>query len=337
VPPELRTGSEAVLTAENWPIAAAMLQFPAMLRDGSSVQDQSAAGWAEALQQVADAGFDCVDPTDSWLRIGDLSPARLDEFRAVVAATGLRIPAVSTARRSVIDAENGVDNLAYLHRVIDAAAAVGASVVSTGFFEALHPAQREALWFWTAPGHVASDDPEAWATAVERIRDAGRHAADVGLVLSLEMYEDTYLGTADDAVRFVTDVDLPFVGLNPDLGNIVRLHRPVERWESMAAKVLPHTNFWHVKNYFRSEDATTGQIVTMPAPLELGVINYRHAVRWAIDAGFRGPFTAEHYGGDGLSVSATNREYLRRVLPRNIPVLATAAAGAHAGREASAP
>jgi hypothetical protein len=55
----------------------------------------------------------------------------------------------------------------------------------------------------------------------------------------------------------------------------------------------------------------------MPAPLELGVINYRQAVRMAVDAGFDGPITAEHYGGDGLSVSALNRDYLRRIMPRS--------------------
>ena len=39
----------------------------------------------------------------------------------------------------------------------------------------------------------------------------------------------------------------------------------------------------------------------------------------AIDSGFRGAFCTEHYGGDGLSVSATNREYLRRILPKCEP------------------
>lgn len=80
-----------------------MLQFPGTLPDGTSVQDQPAEGWAEALEEVADGGFDCVHPTDSWLRLGDLSPDRLREFTDVAAEAGLRIPAISTARRSVID------------------------------------------------------------------------------------------------------------------------------------------------------------------------------------------------------------------------------------------
>jgi alkanesulfonate monooxygenase SsuD/methylene tetrahydromethanopterin reductase-like flavin-dependent oxidoreductase (luciferase family) len=71
-----------------------------------------------------------------------------------------------------------------------------------------------------------------------------------------------------------------------------------------------------VKNYFRTEDATTGAITTAPAPLEFGVISYRVAIGKAIEKGFDGAFLVEHYGGDGLSVSATNRDYLRRILPR---------------------
>lgn len=308
-----------VLTRADWPIAAAMIQFPSVLPDGTSVQDQSTEGWQASLAEVADAGFDCVDPTDSWLRIADLSPTRRHEFMAVAAEVGLRIPAISTARRSVIDPIRGDEYLAYTHRVVDAAAEVGAMVVSTGFFEALNSAQRDALWFWTAQGPVNPDDPEVWALAVARVIELGRHAAEVGIKISLEMYEDTYLGTADSAVRFISDVNAPNVGLNPDLGNLVRLHRPVEHWESMARKVLPYANFWHVKNYFRSEDATDGRVSTMPAPLEFGVINYRRAVKMAVDEGFRGPITVEHYGGDGLSVSAVNRDYLRRLLPLATP------------------
>ena len=58
---------------ENWPIAAAMIQYPNTLPDGRSVQDQSAEEWKETLADVVDAGFTELDPTDSWLRLADLS------------------------------------------------------------------------------------------------------------------------------------------------------------------------------------------------------------------------------------------------------------------------
>ncbi|MFD7812192.1 sugar phosphate isomerase/epimerase family protein [Streptomyces sp. NPDC059785] len=308
------TGPDTAPTWEDWPIAAAMLQFSNVTESGGSTQDQDPEGWARTLSEVAGAGFTEVDPTDSWLRVADLSDARRAEFATAVKEAELTVPAVSTARRSVIDPEHGADNLAYGHRVIDAAVQLGAGVVSFGFFRALTPAQRDALWFWTAQGAKDPDDIDTWKLAVARIRELALHADEVGVEVSLEMYEDTYLGTADSAVKFVRDVDHPRVGLNPDLGNLQRLHRPVERAEAMVEKTLPYANYWHVKNYYRSEDATSGHIVTFPAPMESGVINYRKSVQYAIDHGFRGAFCVEHYGGDGLSVSATNRDYLRRLL-----------------------
>jgi sugar phosphate isomerase/epimerase len=300
----------------NWPIAAAMLQFPAVMPNGQLVQDQGADEWAIALQEIADAGFTHVDPTDSWLRLADLSEARLEDFLVTTKQVGLSIPSISTARRSVIDPVYGDEYLSYSHRVLETAAHIGVSVVSFGFLQALTPAQQEALWFWTVPGAKNPDDPAVWKKGVTRLQELGKHAELVGVDIALEMYEDTYLGTADSAVAMVKDINHPRVGLNPDWGNLQRLLRPVERWEVMAEKTLPYAKYWHVKNYFRSEDAATGNIVTAPAPLEFGVINYRKAVRMAIELGYQAPFYVEHYGGDGLSVSATNRDYLRRILPR---------------------
>ncbi|WP_438381981.1 sugar phosphate isomerase/epimerase family protein [Asaia sp. BMEF1] len=304
------------LNRTNWPIAAAMIQYANILPDGSSVQDQKPEEWAATLAEVTDAGFSEIDPTDSWIRLADLSQARQQLFADLVKEAGLTMPGLSTARRSVIDPEQADENLAYSHRVIDTAARLGIKEVSFGLFYPLTPPQKAALWFWTAQGTVNPDDQTTWKKAVERIRELARHAREVGVGLALEMYEDTYLGTADSAVRFVQDVDCANVGINADLGNLVRLHRPVEHWASMMQKVAPFTRYWHVKNYFRTEDATTGMVVTAPAPLEFGVISYRAAIKMVLAHGFKSAFLVEHYGGDGLSVAATNREYLRRVLPK---------------------
>ena len=57
-------------TAENWPITAALLQFPGARADGTSVQDAPAAEWQRVFEEVADAGFANADLTDSWVRPG---------------------------------------------------------------------------------------------------------------------------------------------------------------------------------------------------------------------------------------------------------------------------
>ena len=109
-------------TAETWPIACAMLPFGDRDSRGGPIQDAEPEEWARQLRQVRRLGFTEVDPTDTWVRIGDLEPSRLADFAAVLADVGLTVPAVSTSRRSVIDAEHGEEYLAYSHRVLDAAA-----------------------------------------------------------------------------------------------------------------------------------------------------------------------------------------------------------------------
>ena len=302
---------------DNWPIAAAMINFPGTLPDGSLVQEQSVDQWAASLQQVVDAGFTELDPSDSWLRVADLSPSRLREFQYLLKTLGLTVPAISTTRRSsVIDPVHADEYLAYNHRVIDTAAEIGAKAVSFGLFGLLTEEQQKRLWFWTAEGVKNPDDPATYQKAVSRIRELGKHAAELGLEVSLEMYEDTYIGTADGAVKFINDVDLPTVGINADIGNLVRLHRPVEHWSSMIDKLMPYAKYWHVKNYMRIEDPEKDLIISYPTSLALGIINYRVAVQKAIACGFKSAFLCEHYGGDGLTVCAMNRDYLRTILPR---------------------
>lgn len=308
--------ANGAMTRENWPIAAAMIQYANVLPDGSSVQEQSAEAWAATMGEIADAGFTEIDPTDCWLRVADLTQARRDEFKTALNEAGLTVPAISTARRSIIDPERGGEYLEYCHRVIDAAADLGARTVCFGLFGPLTDAQKQVLWFWTVDGHRNPDDPAVYRRAVDGMRELGVHAERNGLDIALEMYEDTYIGTADGAVQFVRDVNHPAVGLNPDLGNLIRLHRPVEHWASMVEKTMPFVRYWHVKNYLRIVDESKDVYLSAPAPLETGLINYRVAVKQAIAHGFRGAFCCEHYGGDGLSVSASNRAYLRRILPK---------------------
>ncbi len=306
--------------ADEWPIAAAALSL-GNADPGSEGEGNHVDRWQTDLLSVADEGFSLLDLTDSWVSVGSLSDEYVRDLRMCADEAGLAIASVSAIRRSVIDADHADDNVAYAHRAIDAAAMLGASVVSFGLHQELTPEQRERLWFWTAPGHHDDPhDPDAWRAAVRAFRELGQHAAEVGLLLSLEMYEDTFLGSAASSIRLVEDIDLDTVGVNPDTGNLIRRTGPVDSWSDTLRAVLPYTNFWHVKNYARYEDTTTGTYFALPSYLESGLINYREAMAWAIDAGFRGVISVEHYGGDGLSVSAANRDYLRaRGIPRRPP------------------
>lgn len=278
------------------------------------VQNAPVEHWQSDLSELASVGFTAVDLTDCWLKPGDLSPSRLQELKDAIAAAGLVAPAISAIRRSVIDPVDADENLAYSHRTIEAAAELGCSVVSVGLHRPLAPEQQRVLWFWTVDGPKDPTDQATFDLAAARLRELGQHAADLGVELSLEMYEDTLLGTAESSVRLLDAIDHDNVGLNPDLGNLVRQQRSIESIEMMLQLCLPVTNYWHVKNYTRMEDPVTEQVMTAPSTMETGVINYRRAVSVAMGAGFRGPFCIEHYGGDMLGVMQTNREYLEMLL-----------------------
>jgi sugar phosphate isomerase/epimerase len=280
------------------------------------MHDAPAEVWDAMLGEIESVGFSLIELADSHIRPADLDPARRDEFLAIARSHGIGVPSVHLQRQSVIQPGHEERNLEYAHRTIDAAAEWGMQVFSTGLHQPFSPAQREALWFWTAQGPQDPDDPEVWGQAVSRIRELGKHAADLGLRMALELYEDTYLGTADSAVRFVEEVGLDNVGLNPDVANLIRLHRPVEDWRELYAKTLPYANYWHVKNYTRDEAADKSWATSVPSTMETGLINYRQVFKDAIEVGFDGIILCEQYGGDSLGVCATNQRYIRTLLPR---------------------
>src|SRR4051812_45786053 len=140
-------------TAQDWPITAALLQFPGEDAHGAPVNDADAGVWRGVFQEIADAGFKDVDLTDSWVRPGDLSGARLEEFKQTAAEVGRGLPGISLFRPSVIHESDWQQNLDYSHRSLEAGAALGCEVVSFGLHQAITAEQQKQLWFWTVSGY----------------------------------------------------------------------------------------------------------------------------------------------------------------------------------------
>jgi sugar phosphate isomerase/epimerase len=268
--------------------------------------------WEADLRSLVRLGFRHIDLVDSWLAPGDLGRASLSELAAVITSAGGMLAGMSAIRRSVIDPEEGKANLAYTHRTIDAAAALHAPVLSIGFHRPLTALQREwAFWIVPAP----TDRPDSHALAVSRLRELARHAASVGVRLSLELYEGTLLSTGAQAARLVEDVGSDSLGINADLANLYRVpERLAEGWLETLRLCLPYMNYWHVKNYRRVEHYPDGPFLTWPAALDDGDIDYRLALRMAAESGYGGPVCVEHYGGDGLSAEQRGLAYLSTLL-----------------------
>lgn len=268
--------------------------------------------WARDLALVAGHGFTAVDLVDTWLSPADLDRSARRELAAVIAAAGLDLAGLSVIRRSIIDPRSGEANLAHTHACIDAAADLGAPVLSIGFHRPLTGEQR-AWAFWAAPS--PRDDTAARPRAVARLSELAAHAAEAGVALSLELYEYTLLGSGADTARLVEEVGSPALGINADLANLYRVpERLRESWQQTLTACLPHLNYWHVKNYRRCETYPDGPYLAWPTQLEDGDIDYRTAFGMARDAGYTGPVSIEHYGGDGLWAQARGLRYLRALL-----------------------
>ena len=303
----------AAYTAENWPIAAAMLPLGSVDSHGGPIHDADPEEWAKHLRLISRQGFTEVDPTDTWVRVGDLSPERLADFKGVLGDAGLTIPAISTSRRSVMDPQHGEEYLAYSHRLLDKAAELDVPLVSFGFFQDMTVEQKQALWFWLVDGWHDDGSAEARARAASLIRELAEHAQSNGQQITWRCTRTPTSGPPT--------APSPFEGGRPRgvrpqsrHRDFVRLHRPLEPVPQQFEKLLPYANYWHVKNYLRDEDPETGQVMSFPVPMDFGLINYRAAIEQAIAVGFSGAFLCEHYGSDAVTVIGKNRAYIRDLL-----------------------
>ena len=219
-----------------------------------------------------------------------------------------------------MDPEHGEENLAYSHRLLDAAAELGVPMVSFGFFQAFTPAQRQALWFWLAEGWHDDESAEARSRAASLIRELAEHAAGNGQQITLEMYEDTYVGTCDGAVEFLEEVGHDACGLNPDMGNFIRLHRPIEPVQDMLDKVLPYSQLLARQELRARRGPGHRPGDDLPRADGVRPDQLPGGDRSGARLGFRGAFLCEHYGSDAITVIGRNRAYIREH-PRPAPRL----------------
>lgn len=268
--------------------------------------------WSQSLQHLRRCGFEWVDVVDSWLPFGLLPSSEAPRLADALADADIQVAGLSAIRRSVIDPVSGDENLRYTHNAIELAAAIGAAVVSIGFHRPLTEVQQQ--WpFWAAP--TPSDNLDTWELAVTRLRELALHAASVNVVLSLELYEETLLGSGAMAARLVQEADVPALGINADIANLYRVPRRLtESWVENLAASIPYLNYWHVKNFRRAECYPDGPFLSWPTALADGDIDYRLAVAMALEGGYHGPICIEHYGGDGLAAQRAGLGYLRSLL-----------------------
>jgi sugar phosphate isomerase/epimerase len=195
----------------------------------------------------------------------------------------------------------------------------GASIVNTALVSpATHPdgpgSGRQGEQVSQGASRTASE--QDFVATAEQLKQAGRHAADVGVKIAIEVHQGSIADYSASTLHLLDLVGLPNVGANPDLGNIYwQYEYPEESSEEAIVALAPRSVYWHCKNLHRLHVPEHKRSYFQRVPLPDGDIDYRFAIAAMQDAGYDGYLAVEGaQRGDQLSQDRRGLEYVRQIL-----------------------
>lgn len=230
---------------------------------------------AEKMKAIKAAGFD-----------GAEMMGRMDQTAVLKARdeAGLEIPSVCCEKHwslplSHPDPKVRAEGLADLQQTLRDAKAYGAGSILL------------------VPGIVNKEVSfdECWKRSIEQIRLAIPLAEELGVKISVENVWNNFITTEDQAMRYLEEINSPWVGWHFDCGNIIRYGDPIA-WIQALGK---HINRVHVKEYSRDRAMRAGDVWKgFNAPLLEGANNWPGITKALAAAGYAGYLITEQGGGD---------------------------------------
>jgi sugar phosphate isomerase/epimerase len=266
------------------------------------------------LPLVKSMGFDAVEVGVD--EAADESTAR--ELADEVRAQGLDIGVVRGGG-SLSHPLSSQEAYARLQKAIRYAGWTGASIVNTALVNPnAHPGGPGAGHQGEQVSQGASRVASAYdfELTAERLRNAGRMAADLNVSISIEVHQGSIADNSTATLHLLDLVGLDNVGANPDLGNIYwQYEYPDETPEQAIVALAPRALYWHCKNLQRLHIPDLHRSFFARVPLPDGEIDYRFAIAAMLDAGYTGYFAVEGaQKGDQLSQDRRGLEYARQLL-----------------------
>ena len=199
--------------------------------------------------------------------------------------------------------------------------------MSIGFHRPLTPEQRAAP-FWMVDAPDDARDEATWQLAIDRVGQVAAHAR---AARARRRARDARA----DAPRLAppaccassrASARTTSASTRTSATSSACRTRSWRAGRTRCAAVLPHTTYWHVKNYTRLEHPASGS--SSRSERARGGASSTTAWRSATrsTSGFAGPICIEHYGGDGLGAIARGRAYVEDVLRREVAALEEAPA-----------
>jgi len=229
----------------------------------------------DKMKAVKAAGFD-----------GAEMASHMDQAEVLKArdATGLEIASVCGERHwkqtlSHPDPKVREEGLAALKQTLRDAKAYGASSILL------------------VPGVVNNEVTydQCWQRSIEQIRLAIPLAEELGVKISIENVWNNFITTEAQAVRYLDEINSPWVGWHFDVGNIIRYGDPIV-WVTTLGKRI---NRVHIKEYSRDRAMRSGDVWKgFNAALLEGANNWPGIMKAFDEVGYQNYLITEQGGGD---------------------------------------
>ena len=251
------------------------------------------------IRWAAAVGFRGVELSPRWLDLAELSDGQLGELERAVVEECLAISGIDVGPCIFTRTNRTAQHLALVRRSIEAAAALKADTVTISLSLPESPVDGHPL----LRGCDAADYEHARAAA--GVAELASHAAKAGVQISLELREDGIVDTPELCLEMLRRVGARNLGVNPNLGNLVRGGSPAARaWEAALRWLAPHANNWYVAN------VRGGQ----PAPLWDGDIDVGRAATIMRSAGYSGWVSVAGESSGGCDMQERSLRYLQGLL-----------------------
>lgn len=229
----------------------------------------------EKMRAVKAAGFDGVEMT-SHLDQAEVQAARAETGLAINSVCGAHHWAKPLSHPDVKVREEG---LAALQQTLRDAKAYGATSMLL------------------VPGVVNKEVnfDECWQRSIEQIRRAIPLAAELGVQISIENVWNNFIISEEQAVRYLDEINSPWVQWHFDTGNIIRYGDPIA-WIKALGKRITRV---HIKEYSRDRAMRSGDVWQgFRAPLLEGANNWPGIMKALDEVGYKGYLITEQPGGD---------------------------------------
>ena len=250
----------------------------------------------EFLGRVRDMGFDSLEIGSDVIESFGQDESAVADFGRRLADAGVPVGAIRSGG-SLTHARYAQDNLERMVRMVRAAAITGAEVVNGALstpnrYPTLTPMHNTGLrQSQDASREGTMREFETLAEALQVGCDA---AADSGVIITVEVHQNSRVDNSWSAVLTHQMVDRPNFGINPDLGNIYWCYdEPEETMEDAIVALAPISKYWHCKNMYRVHHPEAHRAVYIRTNLPVGEIDYRFAISAMANAGYSGYMAIE--------------------------------------------